>query len=176
MIKKLSKYLNGLWALCFLSAGGMVIEAICELSLPKIANLVYNDVNSAGAQISHAVKYGLIMLGLAIIGLAGGLITMRASSVASQKFSYRLRKDVYGKVSDFSFKNIDSFSTSSLTTRLTNDITALQNTLLMGLRMLFRAPALMIVAAILAFRINHKLSLVLIFILPVIFIIIVLGL
>ncbi len=176
MFRKLSKYLNGLWALCFASAGGMIIEAICELSLPKIANLVYNDVNSAGAQISHAVKYGLIMLTLAIIGLSGGLITMKTSSVAGQKFSYRLRKDVYKKVSDFSFKNIDAFSTSSLTTRMTNDITALQNTLMMGLRMLFRAPALMIVAAVLAFRINHRLSLVLIFILPVIFVIIVLGL
>lgn len=176
MIKKLSKYLNGLWGLCFISAGGMIIEAICELSLPKIANLVYNYVNTDGARISHTILYGLLMLLLAIIGLCGGLATMKSSSIASQRFSYRLRGDVYNKVSSFSFKNIDSFSTSSLTTRLTNDVTALQNTLMMGLRMFFRAPALMIVAAVLAFRINHRLSLVLIFLLPVIFIIIILGL
>ncbi len=172
MVKKLSKYLHGLWTLCFVSALGMIIEAICELSLPKIANLVYNNVNSEGAQVSDAVKFGLIMFVLAVIGLCGGLATMKASSVASQKFSYRLRNDVYKKVSEFSFKNIDSFSTSSLTTRMTNDITALQNTLMMGLRMFFRAPALMLVAAVLAFRINHKLSLIIIVLLPIIFVIV----
>lgn len=172
MVKKLSKYLNGLWSLCLISALGMVVEAICELSLPKIANLVYNNVAEEGAQISDAVKFGLIMFVLAIIGLCGGLATMKSSSVASQKFSYRLRSDVYNKVSEFSFKNIDSFSTSSLTTRLTNDITALQNTLMMGLRMFFRAPALMLVAAVLAFRINPKLSLIIVVLLPIIFVLI----
>ncbi len=169
MIKKLAKYLKGLWHLCIISAAGMIIEALCELSLPSLANMVYNNVSTGAAQSSGVVKYGVGMFVLALIGLSGGLATMKASSVASQRFSYRLRKDVYGKVSEFSFKNIDSFSTSSLTTRMTNDITTLQNTLMMGLRMFFRAPALMLVAAVLAFRINHRLSLILVILLPIIF-------
>ncbi len=169
MIKKLAKYLKGLWHLCIISAAGMIIEALCELSLPSLANMVYNNVSTGAAQSSGVIKYGVGMFVLALIGLSGGLATMKASSVASQRFSYRLRKDVYGKVSEFSFKNIDSFSTSSLTTRMTNDITTLQNTLMMGLRMFFRAPALMLVAAVLAFRINHRLSLILVILLPIIF-------
>lgn len=176
MIKKLSKYLKGLWHLCIISAMGMIIEAICELALPSIANAVYEKVSAAaqtGEDIKASIfKIGLVMISLAVVGLIGGLSTMKASSVASQKFSYRLRKDVYRKVSEFSFKNIDGFSTSSLTTRLTNDVTMLQNTVMMCLRMLVRAPALLIVSAFFAFRINAKLSMIIIFLLPVMILII----
>ncbi len=172
MLKKLAKYLKGLVWLCVISASGMIIEAICELSLPKIANYIYETVKDAGdntADIkSQIIKIGIAMIGMAIFGLAGGLATMKASSVASQKFSYRLRKDLFEKVSAFSFKNIDTFSTSSLTTRMTNDVTMLQNTLMMTLRMLVRAPSLLIVSAFMAFTINAKLSLILLILLPVI--------
>lgn len=97
---------------------------------------------------------------------------MKTSSVASQKFSYRLRKDLYEKTSEFSFKNIDQFSTASLTTRMTNDVTMLQNTVMMCLRMLVRAPALLVVSAVFAFSINAKVSLILVFMLPVILIVV----
>ena len=109
---------------------------------------------------------------MAIIGLCGGLMTMKTSSVVSQKFGYRLRKAMYEKISSFSFKNIDTFSTSSLTTRLTNDVTMLQNTVMMGLRILVRAPALLVVSAFFAFSINAKLSLILLILLPIMLIII----
>lgn len=180
MLKKLSKYIHGLWHLCIISAMGMIVEAICELSMPSIANRIYNEVSAADAGGSdikaYVVKTGIMMFALAVIGLCGGLATMKASSVVSQKFSYRLRRDVYGKISMFSFKNIDSFSTSSLTTRMTNDITMLQNTLMMVLRILVRAPSLLIVSAFFAFSINGKLSLILVFMLPIIVIIAVLAL
>lgn len=176
MIKKLSKYFKGLWHLCIISAMGMIIEAICELALPSIANDVYEKVSAAaqsGEDIKSSIfKTGFMMLALAIFGLLGGLATMKTSSIASQKFSYRLRKDVYSKVSEFSFKNIDSFSTSSLTTRMTNDITMLQNTVMMCLRMLVRAPALLIVSAFFAFRINAKLSMIIVVLLPIMIIIV----
>lgn len=176
MIKKLSKYFKGLWHLCIISAMGMIIEAICELALPSIANDVYEKVSAAaqsGEDIKSSIfKTGFLMLALAIFGLLGGLATMKTSSIASQKFSYRLRKDVYSKVSEFSFKNIDSFSTSSLTTRMTNDITMLQNTVMMCLRMLVRAPALLIVSAFFAFRINARLSMIIVVLLPIMIIIV----
>lgn len=176
MIKKLSKYLKGLGWLCVASAAGMIIEAMCELALPSIANSVYEMVKSAmgdPTQLKYKIaKIGLLMLIMAVIGLAGGLMTMKTSSVVSQKFSYRLRKAMYDKISSFSFKNIDTFSTSSLTTRLTNDVTMLQNTVMMGLRILVRAPALLIVSAVFAFSINAKLSMILLILFPIMIIII----
>lgn len=176
MLKKLSKYLKGLWYLCVVSAIGMIVEAICELALPSIANAVYEKVSATTAGDSnikmYVIKIGIAMFAMAIVGLLGGLSTMKASSVVSQKFSYRLRKDVYKKISDFSFKNIDKFSTSSLTTRMTNDITMMQNTLMMSLRVLVRAPALLIVSAAFAFSINAKLSMILLVMLPIIIILV----
>lgn len=179
MIKKLAKYINGLWHLCLVSALGMIVEAICELSLPSIANMIYEkcaavsgDPNAARDVKSYVIKIGILMFVMAVVGLCGGLATMKASSVVSQKFSYRLRSDMYKKISDFSFKNIDEFSTSSLTTRMTNDVTLLQNTLMMGLRVLVRAPALLIVSAVFAFSINAKLSLILVVMLPIMIVIV----
>lgn len=176
MIKKLSKYLKGLGWFCVASAAGMIIEAMCELALPSIANSVYEMVKSATGDPTDLKlkigKIGLLMLIMAGIGLAGGLMTMKTSSVVSQKFSYRLRKAMYDKISSFSFKNIDTFSTSSLTTRLTNDVTMLQNTVMMGLRILVRAPALLIVSAVFAFSINAKLSMILLILFPIMIIII----
>ena len=176
MIKKLSKYLKGLGWLCVASALGMIVEAMCELALPSVANSVYEMVKTSTgdpADLKLKIgKIGLLMLIMAIVGLCGGLMTMKTSSVASQKFSYRLRKAMYDKISSFSFKNIDTFSTSSLTTRLTNDVTMLQNTLMMGLRILVRAPALLIVSAVFAFSINAKLSMILLVLFPVMIVII----
>ena len=133
---------------------------------------VSGDPNAARDVKSYVIKIGILMFVMAVVGLCGGLATMKASSVVSQKFSYRLRNDMYKKISDFSFKNIDEFSTSSLTTRMTNDVTLLQNTLMMGLRVLVRAPALLIVSAVFAFSINAKLSLILVVMLPIMIVIV----
>lgn len=175
MIKKLSKYMKGLWGLALISASGMIIEAICELAMPSLANTVYelvNDTQTPDDAKSTVIKIGLFMFLLAIVGLCGGLATMKTSSVVSQKFSYRLRKDLYLKASEFSFRNIDTYSTASLTTRMTNDVTMLQNTVMMCLRMLVRAPALLVVSAVFAFSINAKLSLIIVIILPIILVIV----
>ncbi len=177
MIKKLSKYMKGLWGLALISASGMIIEAICELALPSLANTVYETVRTSASPEStrsFVIKIGIFMFFLAVLGLAGGLATMKSSSVVSQKFSYRLRKDLFAKINDFSFRNIDHYSTASLTTRMTNDVTMLQNTVMMCLRMLVRAPALLIVSAVFAFSINWRLSLILVIMLPIILIIVLL--
>lgn len=175
MIKKLAKYMKGLWFLALISASGMIIEAVCELALPSIANSIYEMVSASSSPEetkAQVIKYGLIMFGLAVLGLCGGLATMKTSAIVSQRFAYKLRNDVYKKISRFSFKNIDTFSTASLTTRMTNDITTLQNVLMMGLRILVRGPALLVVAAVFAFSINVRLSAILIFLLPVIIVVV----
>lgn len=176
MLKKLAKYMKGLWGLALISASGMIIEAICELAMPSFANTIYEMVSTSSSPEetkAQVLKFGLFMFLLALIGLCGGLATMKTSAVASQRFAFRLRNDVYKKISRFSFKNIDEFSTASLTTRMTNDITMLQNVLMMSLRILVRGPALLIVAAVFAFRINAKLSAILLVCLPIIILIIV---
>lgn len=179
MLKKLMKYMKGLWLLALVSASGMIIEAVCELSMPSLANRIYDIVSSATSPDdtkSTILKMGLGMFALAVIGLAGGFATMKSSAVVSQKFAYRLRNDMYKKISRFSFGNIDKFSTASLTTRMTNDVTTLQNVLMMCLRILVRGPALLIVSAVFAFRINAKMSMILVVLLPVIAVIVALVL
>ncbi|MCH5315413.1 MAG: ABC transporter ATP-binding protein [Eubacterium sp.] len=175
-MKKLAKYMKGLWGLALISASGMIIEAICELAMPSLASAIYESVNSGEATNGSLLKMGAFMLGLAVIGLCGGLGTMKSSAVASQRFSFRLRNDVYRKISNFSFKNIDTFSTASLTTRMTNDITMLQNVVMMGLRILVRGPALLVVSAVFAIKINPRMSLILLAMLPIVIIIIVIAL
>ena len=175
MLKKLGKYMKGLGFLSLISALGMIIEAVCELALPSLANNIYETVNVATSPDqtkAYVLKMGFGMLGLAVIGLCGGLTTMKASAVVSQRFAFRLRNDVYRKISNFSFRNIDKFSTASLTTRLTNDITMLQQVVMMSLRILVRGPALLIVAAVMAVRINPKMSATLLIMLPIIIVIV----
>ena len=175
LIKKLAKYMKGLWLLAFVSASGMIIEAICELAMPSLANSIYEMVAAASSPEEtkkRVLLFGAGMLALAAIGLCGGLATMKSSAYVGQKFAYRLRKDVYNKISKFSFSNIDRFSTASLTTRMTNDITMLQNVVMMGLRILVRGPALLVVSAVFAFKINAKMSMILLVMLPVIAVIV----
>ena len=170
MIKKLAQYMKGLWGLAIISASGMIIEAICELAMPSLASNIYHMVDNAvdiSTTKAKVFQYGIFMLLLAVIGLCGGLATMKTSAIASQKFAYRLRSDMFKKIIRFSFKNIDEFSTASLTTRMTNDVTTLQNVVMMSLRILVRVPALLIVSAVFAARINLKMSATLLILLPI---------
>ena len=175
MLKKLSKYMKGLWGLAAISASGMIVEAICELALPSLANSIYQKVDTAASPESvrtAVILSGLGMLALALLGLFGGVVTMKTSANVSQRFAYRLRGDMYRKISHFSFKNIDQFSTASLTTRMTNDVTTLQNVVMMCLRILVRVPALAVVAACFAVSINPKMSAMLLILLPILMVVV----
>lgn len=175
MLKKLSKYMKGLWGLAAISASGMIVEAICELALPSLANSIYQKVDTAASPESVrtvVILSGLGMLALALLGLFGGVVTMKTSANVSQRFAYRLRGDMYRKISHFSFKNIDRFSTASLTTRMTNDVTTLQNVVMMCLRILVRVPALAVVAACFAVSINPKMSAMLLILLPILIVVV----
>lgn len=175
MLKKLFKYMKGLWGLAAISASGMIVEAICELALPSLANSIYQKVDTAASPESvrtAVILSGLGMLALALLGLFGGVVTMKTSANVSQRFAYRLRGDMYRKISHFSFKNIDQFSTASLTTRMTNDVTTLQNVVMMCLRILVRVPALAVVAACFAVSINPKMSAMLLILLPILIVVV----
>ena len=175
MLKKLSKYMKGLWGLAAISAAGMIVEPICELALPSLANSIYQKVDTAASPESvrtAVILSGLGLLALALLGLFGGVVTMKTSANVSQRFAYRLRGDMYRKISHFSFKNIDQFSTASLTTRMTNDVTTLQNVVMMCLRILVRVPALAVVAACFAVSINPRMSAMLLILLPILIVVV----
>ncbi len=176
MIKNLSKYMKGYWAAAVGSIIAMLVEVTFELQLPNIAGDIYDiGVNGTGGK-QYVIKYGVLMIAMALIAMSGGITCMKLSSIASQGFAHSLRNATYEKISTFSFKNIDEFSTASLTTRMTNDITAIQNTIMMCLRMLVRAPAMLVVAAFFSVKINPQMSSIILVILPFVIVIVALVL
>jgi len=122
---------------------------------------------------TYIVKMGIIMILIAVVMAIGGIGASYFSAKASISFSTDLRKDVFHKVQEFSFKNIDDFSTGSLVTRLTNDIQQIQNVVMLTLRMMFRAPGMLIGGLIMAYLMNRELVSILLVVIPVLVIIIV---
>lgn len=137
----------------------MIIEVIGEVLMPKCLSLVIK--NSIEYGWGYATGIAALMALLALVMMAGGIGGAFYAIKASVNFAADLRSDVYGKIQRFSFANIDKFSTGSLVTRLTNDVTQLQNMIAMMLRMALRAPGMMIGGLIMAIIIRPSLSLVL---------------
>ncbi len=172
------KFLKGLWIASVIGSLGMVLEAACQLYLPKLMGKiidngvtpVINETMSAADGRAYVLKEAVIMILVSLIAIVGGITCMKLSSEVSQKFAARIRNAMFKKISSFSFKNIDEFSTASLTTRLTNDVTMIQNMTMMILRMLIRMPSMLIVASFFAVSINPRLASMLLFALPLIII------
>ena len=175
---KLMKFLKGLWFAAITGSLAMVVEAACQLYLPKIMGRVIdngvtpviNGTIAAADGKAYIFKEAVLMIVIALVAIAGGITCMKLSSDVSQKYAARIRNAMFKKISSFSFKNIDEFSTASLTTRLTNDVTMIQNMTMMILRMLIRMPAMLVFASFFAVTINPKLSAMLLFALPIIII------
>ncbi|HPZ81255.1 MAG TPA: ABC transporter permease, partial [Candidatus Atribacteria bacterium] len=164
-MRKLLSYLKPYWKLALLAPILMFIEVVCDLSQPTLlASIVDNGV--AKSDLPYILRTGLLMLGIAVVGMVGGVGCSVASSMASQNFGAHLRSAVFQKVQSFSSSNVDKFSTSSLVTRLTNDITQLQTLVLMSLRIMVRAPLLFIGGIIMAVSINARLTLILVVSIP----------
>ncbi len=144
----------------------MITEVVGEVLMPALMA----DIINVGA-LHHDVGYilwkGLSMIGVALIMMAGGIGGAWFASKASISFGADLRKDLFQKIQTFSFANIDRFSTGSLVTRLTNDITQVQNLIMMSLRMALRAPGMLIGAVIMAFIMNRQLAMIFLVILPI---------
>ncbi|MDD3726281.1 MAG: ABC transporter ATP-binding protein [Candidatus Ratteibacteria bacterium] len=143
----------------------MILEVVMDLLQPKLLALLVDEGITKG-NLQLIIHSGLLMLGIAIIGLIGGIGCTIFSSIASQNFGHDLRKDVFKKIQNAQFKDIDRFSTASLITRITNDVSQAQQLVLMSLRMFVRAPLLCIGGIIMAFFINIKLSLIILIAIP----------
>ena len=159
MIKRIYDYLGGYKRQVFLCLLFVTSAVVCEMIIPRLmANII--DIGIANGDMTYILKTGGLMVVLAGVGILLGYFNIRLSSIAAPGLSYNLREALFEKVSQFSFKNIDKFSTASLTTRLTNDVNTIQMTLIMGLRMFVRAPLTLIVALFMVLRINARLSLI----------------
>ena len=135
----------------------MILEVIMEMIIPLLMASIIDDGVNAG-NMNHIYKVGAYMVVAAVIGLWAGMMGAKYGAKASTGFARNLRKAMFENIQTFSFSNIDKYSTSSLITRLTTDVTNLQNAYQMLLRMAMRAPASMIIAMIMAFSINAKLA------------------
>ena len=149
----------------------MIVEVLGEVVLPKLMSVIINY--GVGQQIGVEPKgtgfilmIGGVMILTALLMMLGGVLGAYFAVKASVNFAADLRRDVFRKVQKFSFANIEKFSTGSLVTRLTNDITNMQNVIAMALRMLLRAPGMMIGGLIMAFVMNPRLALVLCVVIP----------
>lgn len=160
MIKKLSKYLGNFKKTLIMIPIFVILDVICELSMPLLMAKVI-DIGIPGKDIHYISRIGLFMVILALAAIGFGILNMRYTTNASMGFGANLRNALFEKIQGFSFNNIDHFSTSSLITRLTNDVNNLQMTFMMVLRILLRAPMMLIIAFILAYNINAELSIVL---------------
>ena len=135
----------------------MILEVIMEMIIPLLmASIIDEGVNNGN--LNHIYKIGGLMIVVALIGLWAGLMGAKYGARASTGFARNLRKAMFENIQTYSFSNIDKYSTSSLITRLTTDVTNLQNAFQMILRMAMRAPASMIIAMVMAFSINARLA------------------
>lgn len=166
MIKKIFSYLGPYkkhLLLCFFLVLG---EVICEMVIPFLISQIV-DIGIAQKNTNYILQKGLIMTALAIISIGLGIANSKFSAKVSQGLAANLRSALFNKIQTFSFTTIDKFSTASLTTRLTNDVSQIQNATLMFLRMLLRSPLMLICALIFAININFKLSIVVLIAIPI---------
>lgn len=135
----------------------MVLEVLMEMMIPYLMASIIDDGVNAG-DMGHICKVGGIMVAAAAVGLLAGLAGGRYGAKASAGLAKNLRETMFNHIQTFSFANIDKYSTAGLVTRLTTDVTNVQNAYQMTLRMFTRAPASLLCAMIMAFRINSRLS------------------
>lgn len=144
----------------------IVGEVIMEVSIPKAMSKIV-DIGIANRDIDYVLKAGGVMALMALVSLFFGAMAAWTASIASMGFGRSVRQGLFYRVQDFSFSNIDRFSTSSLITRMTTDITNLQNAFMMVIRTLVRAPIMFISASIMAFSINAELSCIFLVAVPI---------
>ena len=144
----------------------IILEVICELLLPLAMAKIVNEAIPSG-DIGRIFLLGGVMLLLSVLAMVFGVLSAKYATFASQGFGANLRQCLFDKIQSFSFADIDRFSSASLITRTTNDVNAMTMMLNMGLRMLWRAPVMLIVALVITIKLNARLSLVLLTVIPV---------
>ncbi len=166
MLKKLIGCIREYKIYTMLTPVLMIGEVVCECIIPVITAKLINSIN-AGCELSDITKYGLMLVAMAFVSLAFGVLAGRTAATAGAGFAKNLPHDIFYKIQEFSFSNIDRFSTSSLVTRLTTDITNVQMAFMMIIRVAVRAPLMLIFATSMSVIVGKKLSVIFLFIAPV---------
>ena len=159
-MKRWMKYIKPYTAWFILGPLCMLVEVAGEAIMPRLLGIMINNANEGVLTTGKSLGIMALMILIAIIMMAGGVGGAYFASKASVNFAADLRADIYSKIQRFSFENIDKFSTGSLVTRLTNDVTQIQNLINMLMRMALRAPGMMIASLIMAIMLKPKLSVV----------------
>ena len=159
-------FLKPYWLFVGLALFFLFVELGVELIQPLIMAKII-DKGILSGNLSVVVFWGCVLMGLTIFSFLGGIVNSFAASHVAQSYGYDLRKVLFEKVQAFSFSNLNHFTTASLITRLTNDVTILQNTIFMGLRIMARAPLLVLGSMILALMVNVQLALIFVMTIPI---------
>lgn len=170
-MKKYKKYIIPYKSAFILGPIMMLAEVFGEIMMPKLMSLIINN-GVAERDAGYIVKMGLLMILITVFMSVSGIFGAYFAAKASISFTGDLRSDIFAKVQQFSFKNIDEFSTGSLVTRLTNDVQQVQSVMMMGLRMMLRAPGMLIGALFMAFLMNARLAVIILIVIPILSIVI----
>lgn len=167
MIKKLIRSVREYQKASILTPVFVILEVLVEILIPLImAKMI--DTGISGHNSHTLISLGIVLIICVIFGMLCGMLSGSFSAAAAAGFAQNLRQDMYYKIQDFSFSNIDKFSTSSIVTRLTTDVTNVQNAYMMIIRVAVRAPIMLIFSLIASFTVNDRLSLIFLIIIPII--------
>lgn len=171
----LYKYFKKYYKMFFLAIGCVMLEVLCDLLQPTLMSMVIDKGISAN-DMNMVLKYGIIMIGISIFGALIAITRNKFATKVAQNFGAELRLDVFNKIQSFDFDNIDKFERGSLITRLTNDITNIQNFIYGLMRIFVRAPLLTIGCIVMALRLDFKMALIVLTIVPIIAVLIYINL
>ena len=164
-LKRYKKYITPYLSAFVIGPLMMLTEVAGEVMLPKFMSMIINN-GVASRNVAYIGKMGTLMVLTVLFMAVGGILGAYFSAKASISFTSDMRNDLFRKVQQFSFENIDGYSTGSLVTRLTNDVQQVQNVLMMGLRMALRAPGMFLGALIMAFMMNRQLAVIILIVIP----------
>ena len=166
MIKRLSQCIREYKKDAILSPLYVLVESLLDVAIPFVmAGLI--DKGIEAGNMSMILRYGAILVGFALVALTFGALSGRSCARATAGFARNLRHDMFHHLQVYSFSNIDKFSSAGLVTRLTTDVSNVQNAFMMIIRTLIRCPAMLIFAMVMSFRINHDISLIFLAAIPI---------
>ena len=166
MIKRLSQCIREYKKDAILSPLYVLVEALLDVAIPFVmADLI--DKGIEAGNMSMILRYGALLVGFALVALAFGALSGRSCARATAGFARNLRHDMFHHLQVYSFSNIDKFSSAGLVTRLTTDVSNVQNAFMMIIRTLIRCPAMLVFAMVMSFRINHDISLIFLAVIPI---------
>jgi len=166
LIKRLSQCIREYKKDAILSPLYVLVESLLDVAIPFVmAGLI--DKGIEAGNMSMILRYGAILVGFALVALTFGALSGRSCARATAGFARNLRHDMFHHLQVYSFSNIDKFSSAGLVTRLTTDVSNVQNAFMMIIRTLIRCPAMLIFAMVMSFRINHDISLIFLAVIPI---------